>query len=183
MDTTTTTILAVLGTYFVILIIIAVLWVIANWKIFSKAGYAGWKSIIPFYNGYILYKFTWKAPMFFIMLACSIIGSITAQMGSGVWLAIALAFSIAGAVIAIIQYHKQSLAFGHGIGFTFGLIFLNTIFVLILAFGKSEYKGNPCQANGVVQDNPAGDTYVSAAPKPIEEAKPDADADKAENDQ
>jgi hypothetical protein len=26
------------------------------WKIFEKAGEAGWKSIIPIYNVYIMYK-------------------------------------------------------------------------------------------------------------------------------
>ena len=32
------------------------LMVIASWKIFEKAGEAGWKSIIPIYNVYILFK-------------------------------------------------------------------------------------------------------------------------------
>lgn len=29
---------------------------IANWKLFEKMGYDGWKGIIPFYSGYILVK-------------------------------------------------------------------------------------------------------------------------------
>lgn len=37
--------------------------------------------------------------------------------------------------------HKLSKAFGHGIGFTLGLIFLSPIFMLILGFGNSQYIG------------------------------------------
>ena len=37
----------------------AVLMIVAMWRIFAKAGEAGWKAVIPFYNTYILYKITW----------------------------------------------------------------------------------------------------------------------------
>ena len=36
-----------------------ILQVIAYWKIFTKAGEEGWKSIIPIYNGYVQYRLTW----------------------------------------------------------------------------------------------------------------------------
>ena len=35
--------------YFAILVVVLV----AQWKLFSKAGEAGWKCLIPFYNYYI----------------------------------------------------------------------------------------------------------------------------------
>ncbi len=38
--------------YFAILVVLLV----AQWKMFSKAGEAGWKCLIPFYNNYIFYK-------------------------------------------------------------------------------------------------------------------------------
>ena len=41
---------ALLGVYIVILLVIAILQIIALWKVFKKAGEKGWKSIIPFYN-------------------------------------------------------------------------------------------------------------------------------------
>ena len=50
--------------------------------------------------------------------------------------------SVAGLVIGIMGLHKVSKAFGHGAGFTLGLIFLNPIFLLILGFGSSQYLGN-----------------------------------------
>ena len=41
-------------------IVVSIIWcvliIIAMWKIFEKAGEAGWKSIIPIYNVYIMYK-------------------------------------------------------------------------------------------------------------------------------
>ncbi len=41
--------------YTMILLVIAyfVLKIVANWKIFEKAGQPGWASIVPFYSNYI----------------------------------------------------------------------------------------------------------------------------------
>ena len=36
-----------------------IIFMIAAWNIFEKAGEAGWKAIIPIWNVYILYKITW----------------------------------------------------------------------------------------------------------------------------
>ncbi len=60
--------------------------------------------------------------------------------------------SIIGTILGIIEIItnvKLAKAFGHGTGFAIGLIFLNFIFMLILAFGKSQYQGLP------VKDEPA----------------------------
>lgn len=41
------------GVMFAIMLIsiaILILMIVANWKLFTKAGEEGWKSIIPFYN-------------------------------------------------------------------------------------------------------------------------------------
>jgi hypothetical protein len=44
-------------------------------------------------------------------------------------------------VIIIIVYNDLSKSFGHGVGFTLGLIFLSWIFLAILAWGSSQYRG------------------------------------------
>lgn len=50
--------------------------------------------------------------------------------------------SVYAGIVALLQTHKLSRSFGHKFGFTLGLIFLNPIFLLILAFGKnSQYVG------------------------------------------
>lgn len=126
-------------------LVLYVLLVIANWKIFTKAGEKGWKSIIPIYNVYILYKISWKVSMFWISLALIVLYSIfaaLAQDGNTFFLILALIAIIAVAVIEIMQLHKLSKSYGHGAGFTVGLVLLNTIFMLILGLGSSQYIGN-----------------------------------------
>ena len=44
-------------------------------------------------------------------------------------------------VIFIIVMNDLSKSFGHGVGFTIGLIFLSWIFMSILGFGSSRYRG------------------------------------------
>lgn len=46
----------ILGIYSTLRLIYYIFYMIANWKIFSKAGEPGWKSLIPFYNVYTEYK-------------------------------------------------------------------------------------------------------------------------------
>ena len=96
---------------------VAIFFVVAYWKIFTKAGEAGWKSLIPFYNFYITLRIigkpTWWILMFFIPLV-NIIFLIKIQ-------------------------HGLSKAFGKGVLFTCGLIFLTPIFVGILGFGPATY--------------------------------------------
>lgn len=103
---------------------IAVLAIVALWKIFEKAGEPGWAAIIPFYNLYVLFKITW---------------------GSG-WKFLLLLIPIANIVILIITMVKLAKAFGKSGGFAVGLIFLSVIFYCILAFDQSKYLGVPEKA-------------------------------------
>jgi len=137
---------AILGGYLLVLLVLAIIWVIANWKIFTKMGEAGWKSIIPIYNGYILFKRTWNTKMFWISVIVSCAGGLVDQyMDSTLGSVISGILTIVAFVIFVKQLYYQSKAFGHGGGFTVGLVLLNTIFVLILGFGKSRYIGNPTE--------------------------------------
>jgi hypothetical protein len=105
---------------------LAVLGIVAMWKIFEKAGEPGWAAIIPFYNLYVLFKITW---------------------GSG-WKFLLLLIPIANIVFVIITMVKLAKAFGKSGGFAVGLIFLGVIFYCILAFDQSQYLGVPQSANG-----------------------------------
>ena len=126
--------------YSVISLICAVLIIIAWWKVFTKAGDKGWKSIIPIYNGYTQFKLFWNTKMFWITLALAVVAGICAAVGGTVLIIIYTLLVIAAFVIGIMFSHRLSESFGHGVGFTVGLVLLQPIFVLILAFGKSEYK-------------------------------------------
>lgn len=50
----TGTIIAASILYIIVMVCVIVFFVICNWKLFNKAGYAGWKALIPFYNTWIL---------------------------------------------------------------------------------------------------------------------------------
>ncbi len=135
-------ILGSIGIISVAAIIYYILMIVAQWKIFTKAGEKGWKSIIPFLNGHVLYKIAWKPVMFWIMLALTVATGICGAIQDSVAaMIISFILSVAILVISIIQYSKLSKAFGHGIGFTLGLLFLNPIFMLILGLGSSQYVG------------------------------------------
>lgn len=133
-------IFGMLGTVIAVGIAWYVLQVVAYWKIFAKAGEPGWKCLIPFYNGYTQYKITWNGMMFFVMLAAMVIGNVMGQQ-DGIVATIGTLLSLAGVIINLIAMNKLSKAFGHGIGFTLGLIFVTPIFMLILGFGSSQYEG------------------------------------------
>jgi len=153
MSDSTALILAGISVGLIIAVVIAfwVIYILAFWKMFQKAGEKGWKSIIPIYNNYILYKISWKGSMFWVMLIASIIGaSLVAASGGNIDAGIAgagwmyyvgAAFYLVTGVIYIMQNYKTSKAFGHGVGFCLGLIFFNFIFMLIIGFGSSQYKG------------------------------------------
>ncbi len=100
-------------------LIFYVLFVIAMWRIFEKAGEAGWKAIIPIWNTYILYKITWGNGIYFLLLL----------------------IPIANIVVSIVTSYKLAVAFGHKVAFALGLIFFPWIFSLILGFGSDEYQG------------------------------------------
>ena len=123
-----------------------VLIVIGWWKIFTKAGEAGWKSIIPYYNVYTQYKLTWKPAMFWIGLALTLMASFAgAAAGEDPNLAISLVvalLNLAVTVINCVSMYWLARSFGKGTGYTIGLILLEPLFMILLGFGDAEYIGN-----------------------------------------
>ena len=98
---------------------VIVITLIAQWKIFTKAGESGWKSIIPIYNLYILCKIVDGKGIKFLLFIIPIVN----------------------VVYSILICIRMAKAFGRGTVFTLGLIFLNPIFTLILGFGDARYIG------------------------------------------
>lgn len=135
-----------LGAYFgvvcILAVVIAVLSIVANWKIYTKAGRPGWKCLIPVYNIYVLFDMVWETRQFWIYLAMFAAYYIFMMLGtgvSGIFTIFALICGIAMLVWSIRLLNHLSTCFGHGPWFTVGLLFLNTIFVLILGFDNSQY--------------------------------------------
>ncbi|MGN0817802.1 MAG: DUF5684 domain-containing protein [Candidatus Coproplasma sp.] len=129
-----------------------VLIVVAEWKMFTKMGEKGWKSLIPVYNLYILLKRCSKVSYLWQMIVGGVIIVIIDALyyakvinADVPWMAIVFGLLQLAAIIWVlvleIKYmHGVSKSFGHGAGFTVGLIFLTFIFSLILSFGSSQYQ-------------------------------------------
>ncbi len=113
----------------VIWIIYVLVWLIvilAFWRIFTKAGEAGWKSIIPIWNTLVLLKIVGRPWWWIILLFIPIVNIV-------VWIIVAL---------------NLSKSYGRGTGFGVGLIILPFIFGLILGYGDDAYRG-PAGAGAV----------------------------------
>ena len=67
---------AIAAFFTIFAIVFFVLMVVANWKIFKKAGEPGWKSIIPIYNVYIMFKIVNMKSWFWWLIAINICASI-----------------------------------------------------------------------------------------------------------
>lgn len=135
-------IISFLGVFGAIITIISYIFlIIARWKLFTKAGEAGWKSIIPIYNRYIFYKISWKPTMFWTAIALGIVSGFFYSVGAIGMTVIGTILLIIATVIDISLLYKISKAYGHGAGYTIGLVFLTSIFTLILGLGKSQYVG------------------------------------------
>lgn len=93
--------------------------IVCMWKLFKKAGKPGYASIVPIYNIIVMLEIA-QLPMWYIALFFVPIANIYAM------------FKI---------YIEIAHKFGKSTGFGVGMVFLNIIFIPMLAFGKSEYKG------------------------------------------
>lgn len=139
---------ASLATFGILAVAIYVLFIIAWWKIFTKAGEKGWKSIIPIYNIYVYCRIigiNFWIYAFGIPVALSVLTSIAAggqvDASNPSTLVTILSFLSLGYAIffAIYEAIKLGNAFKKSTGFKVGLVLLTNIFLLILAFGDSKY--------------------------------------------
>lgn len=118
-----------LGLIMLVVAVIAVLQIIGMWKVFTKAGEKGWKSIIPFYNIAMLYKISGMSPyLVFIYI--------------GLFIPVVNIFaSVALAIINLYQKINLMKAFKASTGLTVAMLIVPFITYLILGFGNSEYVG------------------------------------------
>lgn len=103
----------------IISLVVAVAALVGMWKVFAKAGEPGWAAIVPIYNAYVLFKIAWGKGILFLLMCIPVVNFI----------------------VLIVVYVKLAKAFGKGIGFAIGLLFLSPIFLLMLGFGDAQYEG------------------------------------------
>ena len=157
-----------LGAIIVGAIALGIILLIAGWRIFEKAGEKGWKVIIPIYNMYILFRICGlKDYWFWIFFGVSIFSGVLMSINPPVtgevvsytstsitfvdtsaaidwsehvpYLIGTIISAAASIALAITIGVRLAKAFGKGVGFTLGLIFLSGIFYMILGFGKAKY--------------------------------------------
>jgi hypothetical protein len=105
-------------TYGVIGFIVYVITVIALWKVFTKAGHAGWLAIIPIVNLFVLTKIA----------------------GFSYWMGLLYLIPIVNIILHIVVALRVGKGFGKGAGFSIFLLWLfSFIGYLILGFGSDTY--------------------------------------------
>ena len=107
------------GVSMIISLVVLVVLIIALWKVFEKAGEAGWKSLIPFYNTYILFQIAWGNGLLFLLMFVPCVN----------------------VVVSFIVLWKLCKAFDQGIGMYLLMLFVTPVAWLILGFGSAQYIG------------------------------------------
>jgi hypothetical protein len=106
------------GVIIVVYIAILVLVIAGLWMVFTKAGEAGWKSIIPIWNIIVLLRI----------------------VGRPLWWLVLLIIPIVNIVVSLIVMLDLAKSFGKSGGFGVGLWLLSFIFIPILGFGSATYQ-------------------------------------------
>ena len=131
-----------------------ILMVVAEWQLFKKFGEKPWKSLIPYYNSFILYKHTWSKKAFWVFTVSTTLFDVCHGVSThlaknapdSTWMTllvlISLPFGIIAAVCSILYAFRLAEAFGKGKVFSVGLLAAYSIFVAILGLGKTPYLGN-----------------------------------------
>lgn len=134
-------------------LIIAVITVVAKWRVFRKMGQPGWYALIPFWSDYAMT--VGASGERNLALGVAIVNgvywavSLAARDSSGTFLAsLSGLFFIASLVLTFVMCHRVSRAFGHGNGYMVGLALLGFVFWPIIAFGASTYLGPVTNGSG-----------------------------------
>jgi hypothetical protein len=103
----------------VVAVAAALFYLVASWRIYTKAGEPGWTAIVPIVSTFYLLKI----------------------VGRPFWWFFIFLIPFAGMICGIVAFHDLSRSFGHGGWFTTGLLFLPFIFWPVLAFSGARYVG------------------------------------------
>ena len=142
------------GLFLLVLLFLYVLFTVPVWGTYQKASPTGdpaWSAFVPIYNFIILLRIAGKPRTWAWFLLLNLVP----YVGS-------LAFFI----ISIVVLNGVSKNFGHGGGFTAGLVLLPIIFWFILWLGKSQFRPVPSMAAGYGGYPPTGYPQGGYPPPP-----------------
>jgi hypothetical protein len=136
-----------MGVFGIVMLLVSVLGIVMLWRIFAKAGQAGWKSIIPIYNAYVLLQIVGRP---------------------GWWLLLSL-IPVVNIIVAIVVTIDLGKSFGKSEVFSIiMLLLLSPIGMAILAFGGDKYLG----PRGLQANQPAAPAEPSPPAAPPAGAAP-----------
>ena len=128
----------------IVFIVVIILLTVAEWRIMTKAGEKGWKSLIPFYSVFVSHHIAGMSHVWFIIEVITWITEITFEVVKSTPEPVVLCFGIATGIFTIISeiIHIIKLCdcFGKGTLFKIGMMFFSAVFFMIIAFGKAEYR-------------------------------------------
>ena len=132
-------VIILIGIIVLIALAVAVVSIIGQWKMFTKAGKPGWAAIIPFYNQWIACRIAGISSWWVVLiLVCELVGSVIPFIG---WI-ISLAASIGSIYMMIVLAVSTARAYGQSDGYAVGYILAAPIFYCITGFGKAKFVGN-----------------------------------------
>ena len=133
------------GMVFMMMLVGSLLWFFISaagfYKMFTKAGVAGWKAFVPFYRSYVWFSLSWNTKIFWPYLVTLLILHFVKGEAVVITL-ISLAALVVSAVISMKLYIRVAKSFDKSTGWGVLLFFLPFIASLILGFGKAQYIGN-----------------------------------------
>lgn len=138
---------------FLLLVLVAyVLYALAYWRMFEKAGERPWKALIPGYHLYVAFKLAWKDGTFAFWVAVSLYvisciiltlvgaaGEITVTVYVLFCVAMALRLMLIG--LMIVFYIRQAQSYGRGIPCGVLAAFFPNVMTLYYGFSSVEYQG------------------------------------------
>lgn len=156
--------LGILAILLIPVIAIVVLMVIANFKIYKKAGEEGWKCLIPYYNTWTECKFlgintNW---VWIVLGAAFITGFLDGLLDTDI-------FSTVGSLVTlyfnVLRNISLAQSFGKDTGFGIGIMLLPVVFMPMLAFGKAEYVGPRPMKDFIFKDENTNTNTATPAPQ------------------
>lgn len=142
----------------VLIVIILLFRIVCRWFIFKKMGTRPWLSLFPGIREFLIFKKCWKVWPFLVLLGLSVVFGLIVQVTAyfDVYVPIPhlirqnlFALSIICLIIlTILMYKHLAFAFGHDIGYLMGLLFLNPIFLGMMAFSKNTYHEDLAKMTG-----------------------------------
>ena len=133
--------------------------IIALWRVFTKAGEKGWKSLIPIYNSFVLWDIGWDSSKFLTLFLGGLIFSLVntilgfaGRVGVLIGGVLVICWGIYGIVMTFKWAIRMAHRFGKSTAFgVVGLVFFAPIGMLILAFGSADYRAARDVGDGILR--------------------------------